>query len=386
MRILITGTNTINKGAELMLYSILQQIEKRYPHAEVLFPFNGIPEGCNYIDTNLNFHQIKGITIYKLFQKYKINRIFEKLNLPKIYFSEKYPIKNIDILFDAGGFQFADSFWTCKEWNNDWIRFLEGMHANGTKIIFLPQAFGPFTNKKWNNVLFAISRTVDLLFIRESVSYDYYSSIISFTGNVKIASDFTCLTPGRFPSKYSSYIGGIAIIPNIQMINSAQYSSISYINFLINTIQFIRKNSDRQIFFLNHEGIRDENLCRAINSKLKEKLPIISRLNALEVKGIISQCYLVISSRFHGVVSALNSNVPCFATSWSHKYEILFQDSGIKDHLLDIDQNISENKVLYDCLQEHSNYLEREQLKKASVRIISETQVMWNSIWDTIES
>lgn len=35
MRIVLSGVETHNKGAELMLYAILQEIERRFPDAEV---------------------------------------------------------------------------------------------------------------------------------------------------------------------------------------------------------------------------------------------------------------------------------------------------------------------------------------------------------------
>ena len=35
MRIVLSGIETNNKGAELMLYAILQEIERKYPNAEV---------------------------------------------------------------------------------------------------------------------------------------------------------------------------------------------------------------------------------------------------------------------------------------------------------------------------------------------------------------
>ena len=51
MKIVLTGVETNNKGAELMLYAILQEVERTFPDAEVYISPNAIPQGLNYLQT-----------------------------------------------------------------------------------------------------------------------------------------------------------------------------------------------------------------------------------------------------------------------------------------------------------------------------------------------
>ena len=45
MRIVLNGVETNNKGAELMLYAILQEIERKFPDAEVFMPYLALRRG-----------------------------------------------------------------------------------------------------------------------------------------------------------------------------------------------------------------------------------------------------------------------------------------------------------------------------------------------------
>ena len=55
MKIVLSGVETNNKGAELMLYAILQEVERRFPDAEVYLPYYRIKQGTKYVHTNLKF-------------------------------------------------------------------------------------------------------------------------------------------------------------------------------------------------------------------------------------------------------------------------------------------------------------------------------------------
>ena len=383
MRILITGTNTINKGAELMLYAILQEIEKVIPNVEVFFPYSGIPEGIKYINTTVNFKKLPGYLLYKYFKKLKGEGIFRRLNLKYPYFTDLYPHKNIDVVLDAGGFQFSDQFWiddiTVKRWQN----FLTKLHERGCAIIFLPQAFGPFHNPVWYPLIKTLGENADIVMPRENISKTYLSELNFPTNKLKVYPDFTSLVKGIFPKKYESLKGGIAIIPNTQMIITGKIDKNSYTHYIKKIVQKVRM-TNRPIYFLNHEGNRDYELCLAINEQLTEKIPIINHLTALEVKGLIASCFLVISSRFHGVASALSSGVPCLATSWSHKYELLYKEYLQQGCLLDIND--------YSTLQSINSYLDfrnNETIRQALISqkpiIDQKVKEMWNLVWSYIK-
>ena len=140
---------------------------------------------------------------------------------------------------------------------------------------------------------------------------------------IKNYPDFTISVQGYVPDKYSHLRNSVCIIPNKRMIDRGITTKEKYINFYCNIINTVN-TENKTCYLLNHEGVEDLNLAKEIKKCLNSDIEIVTNLNALEIKGLISSSYLCISSRFHGVSSALNSKVPCLATSWSHKYEKIF--------------------------------------------------------------
>ncbi len=118
---------------------------------------------------------------------------------------------------------------------------------------------------------------------------------------------------------------------------------------------------------------------------LEVKVPVITDVTALEIKGIIAQSYLVISSRFHGVASALNSGTPCLATSWSHKYEELFHDFGQDDCLLDLHNFDNFIAKVSSFMEEENNKRIKHTLLENHRIVAEKNQEMWNLIWTRYE-
>src|SRR5690606_16707582 len=125
------------------------------------------------------------------------------------------------------------------------------------------------------------------------------------------------------------------IVPNCRMLDKTdQATRDAYLPFLIKcTEHLLRKNA--RPFVLVHEGKDD----RALADKLSAAvggIPVIEEKGALQIKGILGACSGTLGSRFHGLVSALSQGVPALATGWSHKYQMLFEDYGVPEGLLEV--------------------------------------------------
>lgn len=374
MKIILNGVGSKNKGAELMFYAIVQEIERIYPAAEVYVPYKSFKEGRDYLKTRLN---IKYIPYSKLISKTHLQQLFSRLGLHNIL-DRLSVIKNADWFIDGSGFIFSDQWnpsrYTVKRWRNT----LSFLHKTGCRIVFLPQAFGPFMKTDSRAQLSLLNDYADIIMPREQVSYNY----VKETGlvdirKVKIFTDFTSLVEGIFPEKYGHLRNGICIIPNHQMIEKGKMTYEDYVSLLLEIIEEGALGG-RPVYLLNHEGKQDEALCYKCQKSAKGEIEVVTGLNALEVKGMIASAYLVVTSRFHGLASSLNSCVPALATSWSHKYEELYRDYALDSAVIRINDAAV---MLKDLMEENKNNEIRQHLSKQLPKIKDQSKQMWKEVW-----
>ena len=306
---------------------------------------------------------------------------FKKPHVPLTYYWRNEILRDADWFIDGSGFSFSDQWNIKNERVRMWKYKLGTLYYQGCKIVFLPQAFGPVKLPNTKKALSVLNDYASAIFPREKVSYDYlfHSGVVDMK-KVKIYSDFTSMVEGVFPSKYESFKNGICIIPNMRMIDKGAISFDNYINLLLAFVKEGRK-SGHPVYLLNHEGQKDEELAYRCREKLNNDVEVITGLNALEVKGMIASSYMVITSRFHGLASALNSCVPCLATSWSHKYEELFGDYGLSGYVLPLDNiDIAVSRVK-ELLETVENQRLRNHLSAHVLKIKADTCKMWEEIW-----
>ena len=376
MKIILSGVETKNKGAELMLYAILQVIERRWPNAEVYIPPHCVRQGLSYVKTSVTMHYLPW---EKLIDGTHINAILRRLKLPQL---SGYNFVRGDFFLDGSGFRFSDQ---CKLWGTTpewWESILKHQQRKGAKIVFLPQAFGPIETSLTKRAVKVLDKYASVIMPRDQVSYNYLkdSNLVDMKKVFKFV-DFTSLVEGVFPTEYERLRGGICIIPNQKMIEKGGLTYDYYINLLSSFAEEGRKIG-RPVYLLNHEGVNDADLCLRCKETIGGRIETVTSLNGLEVKGLISSAYLVITSRFHGLASSLNSGVPSLATSWSHKYAELFKDYGLDESyvlpLNDLESSLAKVRRLLDPQE---NMTVRSIILSKVPEIKAETHDMWEVVW-----
>jgi colanic acid/amylovoran biosynthesis protein len=108
MNIQIDSVGFVNRGAELMLHAIIDKVRQQYPNANLVWGKN---------NKNCTFRDISGLGIYQKFtlEKFKIplHKIAHILHANIKGYGLVYQ-NDVDVLLDAGGFQFGDQ-WAKKD-------------------------------------------------------------------------------------------------------------------------------------------------------------------------------------------------------------------------------------------------------------------------------
>lgn len=283
MKIVLYGVETVNKGAELMLYAILQEIERVHPEAVIYMPESRMPQGKDYVKTSL---KIKYWPLEYIIDKLHLLGIFRHLNLPSSWLVNPFVFKGTNYFLDGSGFRFSDQFVKIGERSGWWKRTLQVLSKERAKIVFLPQAFGPVKHRNTIDALSALSKYSSIIMTREEVSYNYLrdSGVVDMK-KVKLYPDFTSLVKGEFPKKYIHLRNGICVIPNIRMISSGTISYDDYVSLILSIIEEGKK-CGRLVYLLNHEGIEDEQLAFKCCESAKKQIEVVTGINALEVKGL----------------------------------------------------------------------------------------------------
>ena len=74
-------------------------------------------------------------------------------------------------------------------------------------------------------------------------------------------------------------------------------------------------------------------------------------LSPMELKGIISQAWIHVGARYHSVVAALSSGVPCLSLSWHGKYRDIMRKYGSEEFVYDgVSGETDQFKQLFDRL------------------------------------
>lgn len=368
MMIEITGTGMANRGAELMLASILDRL--RATRSGLSFA----------VRPSLGSYEQRAR--YGLYQTFDVTRSGRLGPIIQRLFHRAYRQRfgmvveqEIDAIVDASGFAVGD------QWPAGWIdrRACEFRRFDkvGKPVILLPQAFGPFAKSDVRDASKRLLDAVSLVYARDPQSLDHLKCLLGNDERVQFAPDFT-LRLGQECSVGSANLGNVAaIVPNAQMFQGERKGKREdYTRFIENAIHAAQSNGLIPVVLV-FERQMDLEFCEAIADAHNIECRNIQSL--LQLKAAIGEAQIVIGSRFHALLSGLSQGVPCIGTGWSHKYQELFADYQSPNWLVNLDCGLGElDALIATILASRSAHSER--LMSCAEQISERVDIMWNDV------
>lgn len=329
----VKGISFANKGAELMLFAVIDQFRQRGVDARFVVEPNGpyqrradfgLWQKTRYIRKQINLVAPIG------WLPARVRTMFGLVNESEI-----------DLVLDASGFSYGD------QWNPAVARdrmgsTVETFNKRNVPVVLLPQALGPFTKPQARKTFAHIAKYADLVFPRDDHSLEFTQALLTQAEHkhIRRCPDFTNLIKGIVATEFDAEQHQVCFIPNSKMVEKRDDGD-NYITFMVKAIEAALQQQAKP-FVLIHEADADRKLTAKIQEQLSQPVPVLDPQHALKIKWIIGQSKVVVSSRYHGLVSALSQAVPVIATGWSHKYQELLSDYQCPQQLFDVSDDVTQ--------------------------------------------
>jgi colanic acid/amylovoran biosynthesis protein len=288
--------------------------------------------------------------------------------------------REVDVVIDAAGFAYSD------QWGRapleELARSTRRWRRRGTKVILLPQAFGPFTDVETQKLILGAVNNADLVLPRDSISYRYLTDVTGQRDYIQQYPDFTNLIEGVAPEGFNPGNLGVALVPNVRMTDmTGDTSADRYVEFMTTCAKHLL-SLKASPYLLVHEGAGDERLAQEI-AAASGGIPVVKEEDPLKLKGLLGASRAVVASRYHALISALSQGVPAVATGWSHKYTELFKDYEFPEGVLSLDDDAGHVNAMLDRL------VDTEASRNLSVRLLESSERLKDlseTMWSAVES
>ncbi len=375
MIIQVTGTGTSNKGAELLLVAVQQQLKTAFPNVQlaVSASFGDFTERARYglrlvlPETPKRRWWLAGRLMPSVFREH-LGLVMES---------------DVDAVLDASGFAFGDQLGAKRV--TEFAHNVQRWKRQGKPVILLPQALGPFENPEVRDAFGEVMQSADMVFARDDISFQHASRLISSGEKLRQSPDFTNLVQRPANDDLDERKFDSLLVPNFQMIAKGTAGRADqYVPFLARCYQQLEAQG-LSVAVLLHDDRKDARLIDPLRRELKHDFVVTSERDPLRLKAILGTARLVVGSRFHALVGALSQGVPSVAAGWSHKYETLLAEYDSRDATLPVDADGREIGDLFGSIM--GDWEARQAaVAAAAERLRESARQMWKVVILSLQS
>lgn len=338
---------------------------------------------------------------HKLYGNYKFDLNIVKYN--KSFFRSIFDIlnesKKADIIVGVYGDAFVGkNFFT----NIKFLFKLLIVTSTGKPVILFPLSVGPFNSiliKLFVRMIFNRMRSIS---VRDEISTSFLHEAGVKKPPIYLTADTAFILEPVHNKRMEQILSkeGINEKPLVglnvsQLLNykSNEKNLVpSYIDLMTNIADYIVSNIDATVILIPHEisfagvelvgdvknlGGDDITAIKDVFAKVKNKqrvIPIITKYNSEELKGIIGMCDVFIGARTHSTIASTTMYVPTIAIGYSHKAYGIMRMVGLEKYVCNFENmNLEELKSNIDDI-----WIHKEEIRSA---LTSKIGILKESAW-----
>jgi len=349
---IIGGSIWGNRGAEAMLVTTLGKIRTNFPGAYFVV-FTPYPQKDRLLvpEKNLVFFDSrpKALIIYTI--EALLFWGAQKCSLPVKLTGAMKAVHQADVLLDIGGITFSDGRLIFLPYN---ILTIWPAMLLGTPVIKLSQAAGSFKNPVIRSLAKIFLSRCRFIFGRGEKTCSYLQQKLGLQiTQFSLATDIAFLYTPEYSLSCENELAVhqlsekmtvirrqgnriISIAPSELVLQKSNSSKISYTQALLEMVKHVDTPNSYYIVFPNASRERskktrnnDIHAVSAIRTKVRFSVPlslykrftwIEFDINSRGIREIVRLSDVLVTSRFHAMVSGLALSIPTLVIGWGHKY------------------------------------------------------------------
>lgn len=361
-KVLVTGGELLNKGAQAMTFAVVGEVKNRYPDADVYLLSARDARRTEREQSNLKFEILPWDIRMKL-RSFVLLRFFIKNK----YFSPQQEktmwlvVMDADLVIDVSGFCLSSQFP-----NLTVLNYLLGLYLFKKRkipVILFPQSFGPFAFEgllapvlkkaikhylRYPALIYAREKQGEQMLNKIGVSRNVSTSLDSVIRLKPARPEVIWHEPPRFvvPEIVS---GAVGIVPNQKiMTNNRGNDLYSLYCDMIGRLL----SEGRHVYLLRH-SFEDLEIIQNIKQLflLESRVVVLGEdYDSKTLMNIISNFDFVIVSRYHALVHAYKCAVPALVLGWAVKYQELMLHFEQKNLCFDVRAKIDQAMITEQLL------------------------------------
>ncbi len=381
-RFYLTGHRTFgNRGCEAIVRSTVELLHGQFDDVEVFVPSDDVqldrvqwPEavqyGVRFVETCSPWYGRYWVHLQRVPMP-ALKRAGWPFPLPS---SLKAMLSNVDAVLSVGGDNYSLDYRL-----PSLLMGIDGMAMDlGTPVILWGASVGPFEAEPYFKPVIRehLSR-MNMITVRESISLTYLKDEMDLLNVISMPDPAFTLHPEKidvlsfWPRETTAGVLGLNISPLIQRYRHKEEGQDVLLDEVSIFVRRVVNEMNLSVLLIPHvippdgaakgnDAYYVEGIIRRTGDMGGRVRLMDSRLNASQIKHVISKCRFFIGARTHSTIAALSSGVPTISISYSVKARGINQDLfGHTEYVLEASE-VSANNLLES--------LERLQSNEAGVR------------------